>query len=227
MAPNWPAHALVQLSGDIAGSGPTTYDEIWSCNLRVVSDSDGFLGFPDEAATAFAAKFGAWWGGIASNMSGAARLKEIKVNNITPAGHYQDAVTWSAGVGPGVGATPQGTCPAFVTVCWSWTTAKARGSASNGRIYLPNMWGTIGGGSVITGAVQTSMVASAKSFLDCVRTATTPLNGPIHPAVVSPGGLRIGPGMNRITGVRVGRVIDVQRRRKNAINESYAVSAWP
>lgn len=173
-------------------------------------------------ATALAA----WWPTLQAFMSSSARLKEVKVNNILPNGHYKDGVTWSASVASVAGAQPAGTVPSFVCIAYSWTTAKARGSAHGGRNYLPNSWGTIGGGSVVTGGTQTQLLASAKGFLDCFKNAVMPVNGPIHPAIVSPGGIKIGPGMNRITGVRVGRVIDVQRRRKGAIPESYAASSW-
>lgn len=227
MALNYPPHALVELSGSLAGSGSAIFDEQFSVGLRVVSSDNGWLSFPDEAATAFAAKFAAWWPLLASNMSQAAKLTMVKVNNITPLGHYKDPVTWSATVAGVAGNIAPAVLPAFVCVAYTWTTAIGRGSACRGRNYLPNAWGTIGGGSVITSAVQTSMLASAKTFLDCIRTAVTPLNGNIFPAIVSPGGKKVGPGMQRITGVRVGRTIDVQRRRKSAVAESYLQSVWP
>jgi hypothetical protein len=227
VALNYPPHALVELSGTLVGSGTGVFDEQFSCGLRVVSDANGWLDFPDEAATAFAAKFAAWWPLSAAQMSTQAKLTAVKVNNIKPDGKYKDAVTWSASVASVAGFVAPNALPAFVCVAYTWTTAVSRGSAARGRNYLPNAWTTVGGGSVITTTTQNLMVTAAKGFLDCIRTAVTPLNGNIHPAIVSPGGKVVPPGMQRITGVRVGRTIDVQRRRKAQVPESYASSVWP
>jgi hypothetical protein len=102
--------------------------------------------------------------------------------------------------------------------------------ASKGRIYPPVTSSTQVITNYLAGADITKFIAGAKALLSALR--LTGLGSPSEQpqiSVVSPGTPKNGNvgASHQITGVRIGNVWDVQRRRKNQTPESYSGAAWP
>jgi hypothetical protein len=114
-------------------------------------------------------------------------------------------------VGAGGIAYPQIACVI------SFRTARARGYASNGRMYLPSA-NPIGQNTGQMGATDGEAVRDAAvTFLTAVNAV-----GLGDAAVMS----TVGAGrIERITGVRVGLVLDTQRRRRGSLPENYVAAA--
>lgn len=99
----------------------------------------------------------------------------------------------------------------------SLRTARARGYASNGRMYIPSARAPAPADGLITQAQAESIRDSGAAFIANVETS-----GVGVPAVMS----TVGAGRTEaITAVRVGRVMDTQRRRRNQLPELYTTEA--
>lgn len=100
-----------------------------------------------------------------------------------------------------------------IAVVLSLRTARLRGYASNGRMYIPSSLGI----EAATGRVTTS---AAGQIADAGAALISAINavGLGNVTVMS----EVGGGLNAtVTGVRVGRVMDTQRRRRNQLSEEY------
>lgn len=201
----------------VAWGGTLSDGEIWQNGVRVV-------GFEDQPLTesacveymeGFAPDLSDWFSDDDNNMATDAALTWLKVNNIGPDGRYvnptdTNVYDYSSPV-PGISGQ---SAPDFCSICFSWTTALMRGPGHTGRIYPPNYTYTALG-SRFSSAGQVRAVATAKALLTVMA---HPSEGPnVTPVVAS----RVNGVLAHITGVRVGDVYDVQRRRKNALPENY------
>lgn len=217
----YPRHALVTFGGTVVGSA-STEDEIWQCGVRLDGDDSGFLSDPDSYLSDIATPLETWYAASSSVMRGDSHLKWVKANNIAADGTYADPVTHVHDYAtPVAGGAAAGPMPAMLTCCFSWVTAAARGPAHTGRIYPP-VWLPATSSEIISDANRTSYANSGKDLLLVLANGFADVFG--QPSVVS----KVGIGYKRhITGVRVGSVIDVQRRRKNALPEVYSSVAFP
>jgi len=147
----------------------------------------------------------------------------VKCNNIAPDGTYVDPVTHIRDVS--TSAQPAGTprVPDILSLCISWSTGLARGRASKGRIYLPvyGLNATDAGRMDITPTDQNNFITFGQALLDAFSNSAG--IAPVVPVIAS----KLDGSIHPITGVRVGNIIDVQRRRKNALTETYVSGTWP
>jgi hypothetical protein len=216
----------VQLSGKIDLRTAGDQADIWSSGMRILGNTGagtpGFLANEEAYLDYAVPRLKAWFVAAASLIRADAHLDTIKINNILPNGHYQDPVTHERTFTPVAGAASTNADPAFCSVAWSWGTALSRGLAAKGRNYLPNsfIWES---GSSITTTSRAAHLNAAKSFL-IAMSGTLPESEGAVVAVVS--GVRTG-AANQITSCRVGDLIDVQERRRNATAESYVTAAFP
>lgn len=154
----------------------------------------------------------------------------VKFNEIGPDGRYVDQATThvrflEGTTGDfarfkGVGSTPMN--PTFVSICVTTTTGRQRGPGSRGRLFIPQpAIGYDASGRISSGQAQMIATAYGQFFTDLGDEAGIDTDA-LAPAVVSNVG---DPGpQERITGVKVGNVPDVIRRRKSALVETYATA---
>lgn len=220
-------HTLIAFGGGL--QEVSGFDEIWECTIRAVAAPGGVPnGNPldeagiDQYMEHMAPLVSAWFSSAGAHNSSQVKLQWLKVNNIGADGRYTGDTTHVhdyTGTITG-SSTPIG--PSFLSIALSWTTARNRPPAAFGRIYPPN--NTIApavGTSAITSSDQTALATAAGSLLAAVANRS----GVIYamPVIAS----AVGAGRNEpITGIRVGNVYDVQRRRKNAVRETYASMGW-
>jgi len=211
-------HTLVTFGG-VLNTGAAT-PEIWQSGVRVtdvvgggpLADHDAYLaGIKDPLGTWFEVTGSAGFPATAT-------LNWIKANPINAAGKYADDTTHlydyptpvaGGGVAPFFSPVPDILCLAI-----SWTTAKARGKSHAGRIYLPNYSMPV----VTPGSMRAQGGLNALWRDRGLALLALLANSNVHavPIIASSAGPTA-----QITGVRVGDVIDVQRRRKDALKESY------
>jgi hypothetical protein len=111
--------------------------------------------------------------------------------------------------------------PAQCALVATLTTAVPRGLASKGRMYLPGVAAAITDAGKLSNTVSGAVATNLKTFFDSVN-ASIDATGSVITA--SPGSKPplVGAGVFRpVTGVRVGDVIDTQRRRRNQLVEIY------
>jgi hypothetical protein len=110
-----------------------------------------------------------------------------------------------------------------ITCAISWTTAQNRGPGHTGRIYPPLALQTLsGGGFTISSTTQDAINQTGKELLNVLATPDG-TDASIVPIVVS----AVDASWRPITGVRCGSVLDMQRRRKEQLTETYRAVAWP
>lgn len=197
-------HALLTFFGD-GYSGV----EIWNTTLRL----DGTTVPNETQLEACATAFQTLWndGTLASPSS--RRFLGVKWAPQDTQGRYPDGSDsiefLLADPDPGTtgGGYPQ------IALTLSLRTARSRGYASNGRMYLPSSREV----SVASGQIDATQ-ALALASVGAQFIADIAEVGLGTPAVMS----TVGAGrIEAVTGVRVGRVMDTQRRRRNALDEAY------
>nr|CRY96657.1 hypothetical protein [uncultured prokaryote] len=100
-----------------------------------------------------------------------------------------------------------------IALCLSWRTNRSRGIGSNGRMYVPSAFPIVATDGRISSTNALAAATAGAQFIADVRDA-----GLGSPAVMS----TVGAGRTEaITGCRVGRVMDTQRRRRNQLAEEY------
>lgn len=122
----------------------------------------------------------------------------------------------SSNSGSAAQVEPQNT---IVMTLWSGLSL---GAGNFGRMYLPHTSGTLESTTPrLSASTAQTMATAMAAFVQNVKTIAGTLTGAPEPVIAS----KLGTGTNkRITQVRCGRVIDTQRRRRNALEEDYQVA---
>lgn len=204
-------HLLVAFGGTLPNG------EIWQCGVRGLPQASASYGDRQDIADRIAPNLETWFSTAGNLMSNLASLTFVKVNEIGPDGKYVgNPVTVDTAVTPG-GRTPA--MPDILTVAFSWTTAAKRGLAHTGRVYPPVAIDQTQF-MLMTNTTRDSYLPSASNLLDAIADNASSFG--VAPYVVSSQG-----PMHAVNGYRIGSVIDVQRRRKNALVETYGDGVWP
>lgn len=206
-------HTLVAFGGTINGQ---TGKDVWQCGIRGGSfnapgtpfgNSDAFIAqlFPDLSA---------WYSSAAQNMHLDCTLDWLKINDINALGHYIDPTTHRHDYSPVVAPVGTGRAtPAYMSLCYTFGTAKARGRAHKGRIYPPNGGYGCSKGSETAASSAAGAAASGELLLSKIvnasDVATTGVDK-FDPCVYS----AIDGSYNRITTVSCDCLFDEQHRRK-------------
>lgn len=120
-----------------------------------------------------------------------------------------------------VGQQGTNTHPPQCTLVATLQSDRPRGLASKGRMYLPGISAALGGNGKISTANRDSIALNLKTFFDTIHASfdvqdqlilASKGNGPL-PAVTAQN--------DYVQTIKVGDVIDTQRRRRNGLVESY------
>lgn len=213
----YPEHFLLQWGGTLRG-------DIWSCGVRMVNENEPLgLDAADQQAravaltsciqTLMATSAGGW--------SIPTILTYVKFNKINSAGEYDDPSASHVNfLTTPTGGFNTATLSNSDALAVSWVTSATRGPASKGRIFVPCPGGTI---TASTGKYSGSLaVANAHAtFINCINNDPALSVWDLKASVVS----NVGSGSSRpIIGVRVGDIMDTQRRRRNALVELYTTN---
>lgn len=222
---SWTAHSLFTFGGVLNTGAPDP--EIWQCGVRIGNTgAGGQLGDPDAFLTYAVTPMSAWWASVDGFAPTTATLKWLKVGQIGTNGHYSDTTPhihdYAGGGVAGTSGTPKIPDILGLAVSWQTTQAVRRGSyASHGRIYLP----TYGLNPAIAGSmrIQSAQLPFVRDWGKALLTLINTAPQPAVPIIASGHGGEV----HTIVGVRVGDVLDVQRRRKDALRETYVSATFP
>lgn len=217
-------HGLLVWGGTLPG------DEIWSNSMRM-AETEQIIGSNDAAGwdvqellDHYSTVIKAHHANDSAQINTRAKLTWVKFNRVDINGHYIDPTTYEDLFAPISGAASGSSYPNQVTLVVTFTTAVSRGPANKGRIFTPM---PASGVDATTGLISTAaanLIAGAyKTFIEALSDV------PGVDSDQSPGACvmsKVGSGVrtHRITGVRVGRVLDTQRRRRNALEEDYSLA---
>lgn len=207
----WPAHWLLRIEGQFRAS-QTLVLETWTNSIRfsgVGTPTPPLEWLTTVAVPAIEAFYAQAYIGNSVYVTAA------KFNGIDPNGHYTNedetiGYWWEEGDMPRGSSTTQAEPQRALAV--SWTTDATRGRASKGRIFLPGFITPVSADLLIATNVAQAIEQNAETFLEA-------LNAGSYTASIVSG---VGAGTIRpITGVRVGRAVDTQRRRRRSLPENY------
>lgn len=212
-------HHRATLLGDMFGG-----TEIWSTSFSLAQSNGGDEGeAPTEAeAQAIAEAFAPFWSNVSNGANQYYRFTGVKVSHVSTDGTSDSGLTRfytfpTAIAGPANFSTPHPQLSVAVTLA----TLKARGKGSKGRMFLPGLTASIDGTGKLATAQCTQIANGFKTFLDAVN-ASTAVPGFVHLMSAEKAGVPYSaPQQNRVASVRVGNVVDTQRRRRNQLVEQY------
>jgi hypothetical protein len=217
-----PAHTRVTFSGIFtAPAGPV---EIWSCNLncRPLNTGPGL----DRAAHRMMSLWGAE---IAQYLGSSVQLTRTRVALVGPNGHVdRDANGGYRQVDdntlvPGTFTNPT-VYPTQAALVISLQSARA-GASGKGRLFMPAPGRPLDPDYRLDAGYCQRIAASwARVVANAQSTDTTTDTATLGAVVVASPTSGV---LSDVTSVRVGRVIDTMRSRRNALLEDYAVAAIP
>lgn len=208
----------------VAVGGRLGLSEQWQTGFRMVSED---YADPDKQVQRAAdnlddieAHLQTWWTAVsASALSGAAHWDFTKVNAIGPDGRYLSPTTNAIYYEPdAAGHQAQGVAGPFQTaLALSLTTGFTRGRAHGGRMYLPVAQSPISSanGQITNGTPDALAADTATLFTNLNDNPGFDLAN-TRVAIVS----EYGP-FNDVIGVKAGKVVDTQRRRRKGLDENY------
>lgn len=219
-------HWLLSFGGTLAAG-----QDIWSNNIRMMNETfgnvDSILGTTLETLLDdYVNDIRAWITAPGSYISNQVTCTWVKFNEIGPDGRYVDPsttharyLTGSTGALTPIGGVAGTAVPSYQSCAISLTTPRNRGPASRGRIFVPQCAAPMVHPGRFSNTATTAMAAAAASFLTALGDEAGVDVTSMRPAVVSNVGT---PGPQEpVTGVAVGDVPDVIRRRKNNLIETY------
>lgn len=206
------AHSLIVASGSMPGG------EVWACGLRtdVPTPDQGAQTVVDSCYDAWATLVGSATALFSTGVSlERVQLRRIgtdgKTTSLFEAANKQTAV--------GIGTVK---LPPQCAVVLSLMTAKA-GRSGKGRIYLPLLGTNIGpDGRIASGGTGGVAGPGARLLTDINSALAANQSGIPRVAVQSQAA---GGGSSEVLAVRVGDVVDTQRRRRDALVENYVTVA--
>jgi len=205
-------HLLIQFSGGLPSG------EVWSCGLRTTSPltpgaGDNIAAIASGCVTPWTTFF------TTSNVAAGANttFTTVTARVISPAGVTTAigvASPGSAVVGLGANALPN-----QIARCFTLQTGRA-GRSGRGRIYVPALGAVLG---------STGLISSTFS-LNCAQALATAIIS-MNSAIQAQTNVAVFIGVQsqvildngaRVLSVRVGNVLDTQRRRRDAMTEAYS-----
>lgn len=200
-------HLYLQWGGKLPGA------ESWSCGLRLYGTTLGAETSAQSLLSGAAAAVSAYHQDTGLALSPNAKLSFVKLNAIDTEGRYLNQLTNQsilADLAGGGGSAP--VYPNQIALAISLTTGFSRGRAHSGRYYLPMP--TFGLDSA--GRFAAPNADAASDATDSFVAALNGLSAGWKVAVMSKLGTH-----RLVTGNRVGRVYDTQRRRRRSLVEDY------
>lgn len=196
--------------GKLTFSGTHGQGEIWSFGMHIVP-----IVFTEDIMDDLETAARAMYSDAASNITSSSFLTEIKYAQLDTNGKYaSDDQPYIREVNPSEqGGRSQSYVPQ-ATIVVSLSTGSKRGLAHAGRYYMPPTSVQAGAEGLLSAASVSEIMLNQKGFLNAINTA-------LAPSYIVVASSRGAGAIKKVTGIRVGNVIDTQRRRRNALVETY------
>lgn len=218
-------HGLLVWGGTLPGG------EQWSNSLRcALTEAGGYGGtnnLPDSQMEDYLDHYSsviqahhAHGGAMISNRC---YLTHVKFNRIGLTGHYEDAVSRERTFAPIAGGVSGNNHPNQVALVVTLTTAVTRGPANKGRLYTPLPAVGVGTDGLISAGDADNLKDRYRSLIEDLSDVVG-LDDWTTPNVCIMSRKSGAPNCRRVTGLRIGRALDTQRRRRRSLNETYVLN---
>jgi hypothetical protein len=214
------AHNVVRvtLSGTMFGGA-----EVWSTGFFLGEEGSDAPDPTDVTPVDILAAWRTYFENASSHVSSLYLTTQCKVAKLDDNGqtipgtvfYAYPATELNGAISAGYTLPPQ--CSLVVTLL----SDRPRGKASKGRMYLPGIAATISSnGKLLSGTVGT-IADNLKTFFDSLANDAD-IPGELILAAKSSGVMNVNPAQNDyVETIKVGDVIDTQRRRRNGLTETY------
>jgi len=205
------AHLYLQWGGKLPGN------ESWSNGLRLRKVGGGVTmsGDPASMLAGVTTALSAFHQRTTTKTNSMAKLSFVKLNAITTAGTYMTDSTYEQVLADLAGAVASPIYPNQVALAVSLETGFSRGPAHAGRVYLPMPAIDM----QANGNISTGDAGPVGVSFDTLLSDLNAVDAAYEVAVFS---RKLGAATNRkVTGVRVGTILDTQRRRRRSLIENY------
>lgn len=224
----FPTRPVYLTWGGVLGSG-SGFD-VWQTGVHLASNGDPVLQVPDSAAlqTLFDDVLSPFHSHADTGISAGCTLRWVKAARLKLDGTYDAEPSDFETTAPVAGATADSRTSMIESMVVSLWSGNTLGRANYGRLYIPwNSYPTNPGTGRISNAARTAMLARATELMGGINDwATTAIPGPPPARIMIMS--KLGAGEQREPAwLRVGDVVDVQRRRKDAVRELYETVAFP
>lgn len=214
------AHNVVRatLSGTMFGG-----NEQWSTGFFIGEEGADAADPTQQTADAIRDAWAAFFVHAQSGISAAYRFTQCKVAKLDDNGQTIDGkVFYSYPAGTVAGVSQSGPLPAQCSLVVTLLSDRPRGKASKGRMYLPGIAISPEQATGKINSVYVGQIADRlKIFYDALASHVD-IPGELILAAKSSGPLNVIPAQNDyVETIKVGDVIDTQRRRRNGLNETY------
>lgn len=196
--------------------------EEWSTGLFLGNTSADSETPTQEHAVLAAAAFRSFFINVNTNISNAYSFTMAKVASIGTDGKtIEDEVFYAPPIAAAVGANSTVKLPSQCSIALTLLSARPRGLAAKGRMYLPGTASLPTATGRLSSTDQGNLLAQADTFISNFT------NQFVYPGVLILAAKGTGPFPNltaqndTVTRIRVGDVIDTQRRRRNGLSEMY------
>ena len=202
--------------------------EEWSTGLFLGMVDDDSSAPTQEQADAAAGAFKTMFTHGNMKIANAYTFEKVKLASIGTNGQTiaNEVVYATPPGGIGTGAATTGHHPSQCSLVVTLASERPRGVASKGRMYLPGTAVNIDNGRIPT-ADRTNMSGILATFFD------TFVDQFFYPGVLilaakesGPAGI-FPPQNDAVSKIRLGDVVDTQRRRRNGLSESYTTVELP
>lgn len=193
------------------------YDDIWNSTLSIANPA-GAMSAVDETLLDDVATLVADWFEDRGYFTGRVILTGIKLNRINTSGHYADPDTMEHTYTTPIYGSVGGNVAPQLTMVSTLLTNLPRGRGSKGRMFLPPQAPllSIGNDGLVTASDALTVATRSLELVTDLNALYEPLGASV--VVAS----RTGAGSMRVVnGVRVGRVPDTMRSRRNKQPEDY------
>lgn len=209
----------VTLSGTMLGGG-----EEWQTGFYMGSATQDAPAPTQQFADAVRDAWTTFWSANQSHISSGYIFTAVKCARLLKNGDYDQSVDVVnsypvPGVAGGGGSLQ---LPPQVSLVATLIGGSGKGLGGKGRMYLPGVYVSIDGTGHIGSTETQSIATNLAAFFNSVDSS---IDAPGHSINVSRGHKNLlGAGARNvpINGVRVGNVFDTQRRRRNALTETYS-----
>lgn len=213
------AFQRIHIDGSLANG-----NEEWSTSFAAatptgtaVTDPAELAGWAEDAFNAFNSGSG-WPGDLRSMIGVSSTIDRVRIYNYPAPNANADALGESTGAA--IAGSGTAILPLQSALVYTLQTATP-GRRFRGRMYWPFLTATM----IATGQISTSVVTlgsratSFASMLNALCAAAPIIN--VNPQVVSGAGGFVTP----VTSVRVGNVMDTQRRRRDDVAENFGTAS--
>jgi hypothetical protein len=208
--------ARVTLSGDMFGGS-----EIWTTGFYMGWENQDATAITPTGVADISNAWGTFFGAATTTVSSAFRYTMCKVAMIAQDGKtIADSAQYFSPAAPVVGGGTSNAFPPQVSLVATLANSLPRGLATKGRMYLPGINRQLQPDGKLDSTSCTQIATNLKTFFDTIHLDADLPGNPVL-ASVGRGPLHTDGAIRNISQIRIGSVYDTQRRRRNALTESY------